>query len=439
MTPQRSPASTAATAPGWRTLLGRPSHFRRFLVARTINLLGKTAAPIAISFTALDIGGSAADLGFVLTSYTVPLVVFLVLGGVVSDRFGQLRTVWVTSAAAAVVQLALAVAVISGRATVPLLVVAAVLTGTLAAAGLPALSGVVPRLVGPEERKDANVLLSGGRGLATILGPSAAGFLVAYPGAGYALLLDAACWALSAAMFARVWETDAPGRRAPGGSGVLDDLREGWGEFSSRRWLLIGVTGMGILNALRQGGFVTLAPAVVAASLGEQSWGLLLSAQAVGAILAVPLLSRLSFRRPAMQGAFGLAVYGTPLVAVALGAPLPLLLLCCLAAGIGGEASTVGWNLAMQDEIDPDVLSRVYSFEAVASIAVVPVGTLLAGLLSTRVDVAALILGAGTGYVVISVIMALLPSIRAIRRDDGVAHPEPGAPPSTTTSGRRTP
>jgi len=71
-----------------RTRLGalHERDFRLLFFGHTISLLGDGMAPIALAFAVLDLTGSAADLGYVLAAKTVPLVGFLLVGGVFADR-----------------------------------------------------------------------------------------------------------------------------------------------------------------------------------------------------------------------------------------------------------------------------------------------------------------------------------------------------------------
>ena len=63
----------------------RERSFARYLAATTVSTLGSGMATIALAFAVLDFGG-ATDLGLVLLAREIPIVVFLLLGGVYADR-----------------------------------------------------------------------------------------------------------------------------------------------------------------------------------------------------------------------------------------------------------------------------------------------------------------------------------------------------------------
>src|SRR5918999_6072467 len=71
-----------------RRLLGalEERQFRRLYFARAFSQLGDGLLPVALAFAVLDIDPSPSALGFVLAARSVPLVAFLLVGGVWADR-----------------------------------------------------------------------------------------------------------------------------------------------------------------------------------------------------------------------------------------------------------------------------------------------------------------------------------------------------------------
>ena len=67
----------------------RESNFRWFFLARLVNLAGTMMAPVALAFAVLEVDDSASALGRVLAAHSIPMVVFLLIGGVIADRFDR--------------------------------------------------------------------------------------------------------------------------------------------------------------------------------------------------------------------------------------------------------------------------------------------------------------------------------------------------------------
>lgn len=64
----------------------RYGQFRYQFGAQSISVLGSALSPVALSLGLLDSGRSASDLGLVLAANTVPMVLFVLVGGVIADR-----------------------------------------------------------------------------------------------------------------------------------------------------------------------------------------------------------------------------------------------------------------------------------------------------------------------------------------------------------------
>jgi len=92
--------------------------FAWYLASRTVNMLGFTAASVAMAFAVLDLGGSATALGQVLAARTVPMVLVLLFGGVLADRLPRSLVLQASNLVNAGAQGATAVLLITGTALV---------------------------------------------------------------------------------------------------------------------------------------------------------------------------------------------------------------------------------------------------------------------------------------------------------------------------------
>ena len=257
--------------------------FRWYFAARLVNLLGTTMAPVALAFAVLDLSDSPSALGRVLAAQSIPLVVFLLVGGVIADRFDRAKLLRITNIGAGLSQGAIAALVLTDTAELWHLICLAAVNGTLAAVSFPAMASVVPTLVPREHLQPANVLLSMQRATLAVVGPSVAAVLVVTVGPGWALAIDAATWLVSAALLLGVHI--APRDPAPEGeasSSFVAELKEGWTVFTGYTWLWVIVLAFGLLNAIHAGAWFTLGPAVAKDTIGERGWGYVLSAEAIG-------------------------------------------------------------------------------------------------------------------------------------------------------------
>ena len=89
----------------------RDRPFTLLLVARTLSMLGVAFGPVAIAFGVLGLPGSTATtLSAVLTAEALPMVGFMLVGGVVADRLPRHRVIAVSETANALAYAGLAAA-----------------------------------------------------------------------------------------------------------------------------------------------------------------------------------------------------------------------------------------------------------------------------------------------------------------------------------------
>jgi MFS family permease len=187
--------------------------------------------------------------------------------------------------------------------------------------------------------------------------------------------------------------------------------------FIGTTWLWVVVLSFGVLNALESGGFNTLGPVLAkSTSIGEQGWGLIVSAQAVGLLLTTMVMLKVQLQRPLLWGMLGCAVYGVPMFVLGAHPDLVLVMIAAFLAGAGIEVFSLGWNLAMQENIPDDMLSRAYSYDALGSFIAIPIGQLACGPLSTLFGVQEVLLVTGIAYVVIAILTLSSRSVRDLPR-----------------------
>lgn len=404
----------------WRAAfapLAEPN-FAWYFVSRFSNTLGSMMAGVALTFAVLDITDSASALGQVLAARTIPLVLFLLFGGVIADRFPRTIVLQLSNLLSALTQGVVAWLVISGSAELWMIIVLEVLNGTVSAVSFPAMASMVPQLVPREQLQPANALLSLSRGGLTIVGPTIAALLVVTVGAGWALAVDALTWLVAAVLLTRV---RVPSRLPVGGKpGTLHELREGWTFFVGTTWLWVVVLAFGVLNAIHTGAWFTLGPVVAKDTIGVQGWGFVLSAESVGLLLMTVVLLRLELRRPLLAGMLGCSLMGVPMIILGLDPQLVGLLLTTFVAGAGIELFNMGWNLAMQENIDDRMLSRAYSYDALGSFVAMPVGQLIYGPLGEAFGYRDVLVVSGAIYLFVSLLVLSSRSVRNLPRAERV-------------------
>lgn len=389
----------------------RERNFRFLWIGRSTSQLGDSLSFVALTFAVLGLNGSGTDLGLVLASYSLPSMVFLLVGGVWADRLPRRAVMIAADIVRGVAQSLLAVAVLSGSASVPLFMLVAFVSGTAQSFFQPASTGLVPEAVSPARLQQGNALISLSQSAAFLIGPVLSGILVVLIGPGWVFAIDAASFALSALALAALRLQLAP---RPAHGSFVADLATGWREVRKRAWLPPSLAAFTFVN-LSFAAFLVLGPVVMAERYGGAAdWGLVVGAIGLGGLLGGGTALRWKPARPLIAVFALMALNPLRLGVLSFTPVLPVVI---VAAVIAAAATTLGdtvWHTTLQQQIPPRSLSRVSSYDWMVSMLFFPVGAALAGPLADAVGAPdALLLLAVVSFIP-SVLVLLLPAVRAI-------------------------
>lgn len=400
----------------------RGREFRLLFGGQAVSVLGDRMALLALAFAVLEIGGSASQVGLVLASATFPLLATVLVGGVLADRVSR-RTVMVAADLVRIVsQGAMAALLIAGVAEVWMLALLAGVTGAATGFFSPASTGLLPEVVLAEQLQPANGLRASAVSTGEILGPLLGGLLVTTAGAGWAIGIDAATFALSATCLAML---RVPPRVAAGRSSFIAELREGWVAFRSRRWIWSFVACFAIGNLL-WGAWGVLGPIVAERDLGgAAAWGAVLGAVGIGALAGSLLATRVRPQRPLLFAALADSLCALPLAFLALAPPAALIAGAGLLAGAGMALAISVWESTLQRHVPGASLSRVSSYDWFGSLAFYPLGLAVWGPVAAAIGVSvSLWLSFGVA-VALTLALVSLPDVRGLP-----AAPPPAAHPA---------
>ncbi len=399
----------------WRGRLGALAErdFRLFFIGYATSLVGAAMVPVALTFAVLQQGRSAEDVGYVLAAETVPLVILLLAGGVIADRLSRRAVMVGSDVARCASELLLAALLLTGS---PALWVFMVLAGVIGAGQAffnPALTGLLPSVVSPGRLQQANALRGVASSTAQIVGPAAAGLIVAAGGAGWAIAVDGATYAVSALCLARL---HLPAQRPPPRESFAAQLRTGWTEFRSRTWLWVIVVQFGLFGLLSYAPFMVLGAVIADRTLGgATAWGLILAAQGGGSIVGGLTVLRARPRRPLVVATLGTFTFAGPVALLALGAPAGAIAAAAAVSGVGLAVFGTLWDTALQQRVPAAVLSQVSAYDWLGSVALVPLGYALAGPLSSAIGVTTTMWLAVGCTVAGSAVALAVPSVRQLR------------------------
>lgn len=381
--------------------------FRWLFLSQTISTTGDRIVLVALALLVTERTGSTADLGLVLGAYTVANVGFLLLGGVWADRLPRHRLMIATDLVRGSLHALLAVLVLTDAIEIWELVAIEALFGAAEAFFRPAYSGLVPQTVPEELIQEANALNNLTQTIAEFAGPALATALVLTVGTGWAFAVDAGTFLLSALLLTcvRPRERGEPRQRSTLGR----ELRDGFREVRDRTWVWVTIAVFSFQNVCAFACYVVLGPSVADERWGDPAlYGWLAASVGLGTAVGSLVALRWRPRRPLVVGIVLSAPFGLMLAAYAVGIPLALGLVLGACTGVGIALFGVWWQTALAQQIPPAALSRVTSYDWMGSLALLPVGYVLVGLLAERFDPAG-VMAVGGLLAAATLLLALLP------------------------------
>jgi len=396
----------------------RVNDFRLLFTGESISVIGDNFHFVALAWLTLQLTGSGLALGSVLMVAAIPRVIFMLVGGALSDRFSPRSLMLYSNAFRAVVVGIVAALVLTGNAALWQLYIMAAIFGVVDALFYPALNAVVPMLVDEPTLAPANALMQGSQQFATLIGPALAGFVVAWVQTGPAFAFDAVSFAVAATALVFVRggrRTTAAGEHATGDAkpSLLATIRAGlgyaWADPAVRSLILLTAA----FNFAFTGPLLVGLPFMSDHGLGGGSatFGLLLSGFGAGALFGAIAAGSIA-RLPRMGTvvlliAIGLGI-GLGLLGVAPNVATAFALLLAMGLGAGFlNVNIISW---LQGRTAEEMRGRVMSMVMLGSVGLAPFSYALAGAVVDLGPVALMFAVAG-GIVVIASVAGLLAGV----------------------------
>jgi DHA3 family tetracycline resistance protein-like MFS transporter len=385
----------------------------------TVSLLGDGIYLVAIAWQVYELSNAPMALSIVGVAWTLPLVVFVLLGGVVSDRVDR-RKVMIAADLIRFAGIAVLGALsVAGALELWHVIVLVAVYGAGEAFFGPAFGAIVPDIVPRDQLVQANSLNQLMRPLAhRLVGPAVGGATIALVGAGGAFLVDAGTFVISAAALAAM-QPRRPQREETEAGSVVRDIREGWRFVRERTWLWGTLIAASITLLVFWGPHEVLIPYIVKNDLGggAAALGLVFAAGGVGSVLAAIAVGQRGLPRRHITfmyvawtlGGLAIAGYG---VASALWQAMAV----SFVVGALDTAGLIVWGTMIHRLVPSALLGRVESFDWLVSIALVPVSFAVTGPIAAGLGAQATLVGAGILGALGTIAFLFLPGMRDLER-----------------------
>ena len=384
--------------------------FRLLLFGQAASTLGDRIVFVALALYVTDIG-SPSDVGIVLAAHALPLVGFLLIGGVWAYRLPRHRVMIVTDLVRFALHALLAVLIFTGSVEIWAIAVIEAAFGTAEAFFRPAYTGLIPQTVPERDIQQAKATFSTIETAAEFAGPALATALVLGVGPGSAFAIDAATFLVSAAFLLPLRPRERG--EAVVRTTVLTELREGWAVVRSRNWIWVIILAFSLALLTSFGPWQTLGATVSIEEYDTRAtFGIATSAMGAGTILGALIGFRWRPRHPMRTGMLLALPWPASFAIFALGLPVAALLPIFALTGTSVALFGIWWETALAERVPPHVLSRVTAYDWMGSLALLPLGYVLAGPLGEKFGATEVLIG-GSVLALLSLTSTLL--VRDVR------------------------
>jgi MFS family permease len=412
-----------------RSLKHRP--FALLWSGQTTSRLGDSLYRIALSWWVLEKTGSAVAMGTVLIFSQIPLLLFLLIGGVVVDRLPRIRIMFVSDVLSGLVIMFVAVFSWFNLLEIWHIYLASILFGFVEAFFFPAYQAVVPEITPSELLTSANSLNGLSQRVTGIVGPALGAALVAAGGTSVTFALDALSFFISAlCVFPLLRLNLVPAQKQADPAETMSnsktsiktaikqgfvDLLEGFRLVVRLPWIWITILLFGFINIMEAGPRAVALPFLIKEDLGADVGllGLLGSAASLGFVVGMIWLGQyVRLHRRGLLAYLSIIGTGAALLPFAFKLPIPILVGSMFISGICTSVFALIWTHTLQEMVPGNMLGRVYSIDALGSFVLLPIGFALAGWGTDLLGAPMVFLIGGIGVILLVLLGLSHPAIR---------------------------
>jgi MFS family permease len=390
--------------------------YRLLMAGSFVSLLGDGFFSVALAWQVYQISNVPTALSIVGVAWTIPVVAFILIGGVFTDRYDRR---WLMISADLVRAAAIGLmGLLSVEGALQLWHVVALIAfvGAGDAFFNPASTAIVPDLLPEERLPQANALQGLVRPLTVrLIGPALGGFTVAALGAGSAFLVDAASFGVSALAVLAIGSRPMRAVVDHGLRQTFIEMRDGFRFVIANPWCWATLVAAMFSLLVFIGPVQVLLPYVVKnkLDLGPEALGTIFAISGGGSVVAAMAIGQLGLPRLRIT-----VMYASWTVGVALLAGYGLMdalwqgILVGTLSAILFEFGSIIWTTLLQQLVPRELLGRVSSLDWLVSTGLVPVSFALTGPVAGWIGLEATLIGGGLLGAVLMGGLLFVPGVR---------------------------
>ena len=395
--------------------------FRRLWLAMSVSLFGDGIYYVALAWQVYELEDAPSALAAVGFASSVPLVLFALFGGVLTDRVDRRKVLIASNFLRGVAITAVGLLSVTGSLDLWHMVGLIAVYGAGDALFGPAFGAIVPDLVPKHLLVQANSLDFLMRPLALrLVGPVIGGALIALTNVGTAFLVDAVTFVVGSIVIARIPARPIERAGRPTWRNAVTDLAEGFRFARSQVWLWGTLLSAAVTMLAFAGPIEVLVPHLVKYELGggADDLGLVFAAGGTGGVISSLVMARRGLPRrhvTFMYLSWALAV--VMLVGYALVTSVWQAMVVSFVEHGAASAGMIVWMTLMHNLVPKELMGRVSGLDWQISIGLVPVSFALTGWIAERAGVQETLLWGGIAAGALTISFLFLPGMRDTERD----------------------
>jgi len=388
--------------------------YRNFFISGLIFVIGSSAFPIALAISVLDNGGTATDLGLILASRVFAGTIFMLAGGVWSDR---LPRKWIMISADAFRGFIALILVVVSATHMPLWAIGLLvfLMGLGDSFGAPAGSAIVPSLLPDHLLPAGNVARGIVAKIGTIVGPGVGGVSVALIGVDYTFAVTAFAFFLGTSMLFGINEKLSQGEIVKKPS-FMSELREGFKLVWEIKWLAASILMASFQLMVIVAAETVLLPVITRREFDTNNVFAISAAMfSLGGMISAVAAMKFRTSKPGLVAISMWSLFAFAPLVLAFPISPTFVIFGYFMAGLSIGGWEAYWVTAVQREVPQEMQGRVFSIDMVGSSGLLPLGMALVGPIISLTGERSFLLFAIGFHILFCYLVLLVPGVKELR------------------------
>ena len=373
----------------------------KFLTAQTVSLLGSSLVQYAIIWTITLRTSSGFMMSMATLCGYLPQIFISLFAGVWIDRYSRKLMIMIPDALIALSTLLVAILYISGYQEIWLLFVVLIIRSIGTGIQTPAVNAFLPEIVDKDQLMKVNGLNSTLTSLIMFISPALSGLILSLTTIEYAFFIDVVTAIIGVGVMFGVHAKQSLNETKK--ETMVTNIKQGFDYLKTNPTILSHLFFfMIIMLLISPAAFFT--PLLVSRTFGAELWRLSFSEMSfsIGAILGGFLITTWGgFKNRNFTIVLATTIYGLMMVGIGFSTTFITYILFNTLVGITLPCCSAPSNVLLQEEVEPQMLGRVFSILQIASSCSLPLGSALFGPLGDIVPIQLIILTCG-GFVVLT-------------------------------------